>query len=174
MLNPYSDMLLNPIIIPRHVIIDNMRDVTSSECGFLSMSSLTSNIDIINTIAPRIVNIRNIVLQEVISTMYPPIVGPIAGIIPIISPNNPITSGHFSSGITLNNTICVIGIIIPAPAASRTLPIMTNSMFGAKYIINDPIVNDVSDANSMLFSLNLLVIYADGGIITANTRRNIE
>lgn len=154
--------------------MDRINDCISRGCGFLSKSSFTSIIDNIRTIIPSIVNIRNMLLHELISIMYPPIVGPIAGTIPIINPNSPITSDHFSSGITLNSTICVIGIIIPVPAASSILPINTISIFGDMYTINDPIVNNVNDVINMLFSLKRLEMYAVGGIITARMMRNME
>jgi hypothetical protein len=38
----------------------------------------------------------------------------------------------------------------------------------------DPMVNDNKDASSIVFSLNLFVMYAVGGIITASTMRNTE
>ena len=69
---------------------------------------------IINTIEI-IINNKNISLQPTESIIIPPTVGAKAGAIPIIKPNKPIYACHFSLGMTLRITICVIGSRMPPP-----------------------------------------------------------
>ena len=119
-------------------------------------------------------NISYIALQLNMSTMIPPIVGPIAGRIPIINPNIPINNAHFSSGSILKIMIWHIGINIPVPTASKILPAINVSIFGAKNAIKEPMKNRIRDVVNIDLILNLFVIYAVGGIITPITRRNTE
>jgi len=104
----------------------------------------------------------------------PPNVGPIAGVIPTMNPNSPINTAHFSSGIILKINIWHIGIRIPVPIASKILPTINIPMFVDKKQIADPIMNNMRDAVSIVLILNLLVMYAVGGIITPRTNRNTE
>ena len=50
-------------------------------------------------------NNKKISLQPTESMMTPPTVGAKAGAIPIINPNNPMYTCHFSTGIILRRTI---------------------------------------------------------------------
>lgn len=66
--------------------------------------------------------IRNSACHGRVSTIQPDSVGPSAGANATISPKNPMAVPRLSGGNTVNSTVCMSGMVMPAPRACTMRP----------------------------------------------------
>lgn len=90
------------------------------------------------------------------------------------SPNSPIAVPLLSTGKRRNKTVCMSGIIIPAPDACKIRPTIKNEKLGAMAAVNVPSVNNPIAVRKSFRVVNRSIKNAVTGIIIPLTSINTD